>query len=172
MSQTNEFPKLSRKEFKILELLIAKGEMFGLEMVEASEGELPRGTIYVTLQRMGDKGYVESREEPRTMPEIGIPRRKYLITEFGKEIFYRLKNIVSDELLNLEEVSQLLHVSIENISLWIEANEIPYVFANEDEIIVNRRDVLSDETKLVFITTGFDMYIEHYDDMKLATASF
>jgi hypothetical protein len=47
MSQTNEFPKLSRKEFKILELLIAKGEMFGLEMVEASEGELPRGTIYV-----------------------------------------------------------------------------------------------------------------------------
>ena len=31
---------------------------------------------------------------------------------------------------------------------------------------------LSDETKLVFITTGFDMYIEHYDDMKLAIASF
>lgn len=31
---------------------------------------------------------------------------------------------------------------------------------------------LSDETKLVFITTGFDMYIEHYDDMKLAVASF
>ena len=31
---------------------------------------------------------------------------------------------------------------------------------------------LSDETKLVFITTGFDMYIEHYDNMKLAIASF
>ncbi len=31
---------------------------------------------------------------------------------------------------------------------------------------------LSDETKLVFITTGFDMYIEYYDDMKLAIASF
>ena len=31
---------------------------------------------------------------------------------------------------------------------------------------------LSDETKLVFITTGFDMYIEHYDDMKLAIAAF
>jgi len=31
---------------------------------------------------------------------------------------------------------------------------------------------LSKETKLVFITTGFDMYIEHYDDMKLAIASF
>ena len=64
MGDNNEFPKLSRKEFKVLELLIAKGEMFGLEMVEASEDELKRGTVYVTLQRMGDKGYVESREEP------------------------------------------------------------------------------------------------------------
>jgi len=31
---------------------------------------------------------------------------------------------------------------------------------------------LSKEAKMVFITTGFDMYIEHYDDMKLAIASF
>lgn len=87
MSQTNEFPKLSRKEFKILELLIAKGEMFGLEMVEASEGELKRGTIYVTLQRMGDKDYIESREEPRPMPEIGIPRRRYWATGLGEKVY-------------------------------------------------------------------------------------
>lgn len=83
----NEFPKLSRKEFKVLELLIAKGEMFGLEMVEASEGELKRGTIYVTLQRMGDKGYIESREEPRQLPEVGIPRRKYWSTGLGEKVF-------------------------------------------------------------------------------------
>ena len=31
---------------------------------------------------------------------------------------------------------------------------------------------LSKETKMVFVTTGFDMYIEHYDDIKLAIASF
>ena len=31
---------------------------------------------------------------------------------------------------------------------------------------------LSDETKTVFTTTGFDMYIEHYDDLKTAIASF
>ena len=98
----NEFPKLSRKEFKILELLIAKGEMFGLEMVEASEGELKRGTIYVTLQRMGDKGYVESREEPRTMPEVGIPRRKYLATGLGEKI-YRI-SIQAQESFNSELV--------------------------------------------------------------------
>jgi anti-anti-sigma factor len=31
---------------------------------------------------------------------------------------------------------------------------------------------LSNETKLVFKTTGFDMYIEDYDDLKKAIASF
>ena len=31
---------------------------------------------------------------------------------------------------------------------------------------------LSEETKLVFTSTGFDMYIEYYDDIKTAIASF
>lgn len=86
-SNNNEFPKLSRKEFLILEMLVGKGEMFGLEMVEASNGELKRGTIYVTLGRMSDKGYVESREESRSMPEIGIPRRKYRATGLGERVY-------------------------------------------------------------------------------------
>ena len=86
-SKNNEFPKLSRKEFLILEMLVGKGEMFGLEMVEASEGNLKRGTIYVTLGRMSDKGYVESREESRSMPEIGIPRRKYRATGLGERVY-------------------------------------------------------------------------------------
>jgi DNA-binding PadR family transcriptional regulator len=85
--KNNEFPRLSRKEFLILGMLIGRGEMFGLEMVETSEGELKRGTIYVTLQRMGDKGYIESREEPRSMPEIGIPRRKYLAAGLGQRVY-------------------------------------------------------------------------------------
>ena len=83
----NEFPKLSTKEFLILQMLVSRGEMFGLEMVEASEGELKRGTIYVTLQRMSDKGYVESREEPREHPEIGIPRRQYQATGLGENVY-------------------------------------------------------------------------------------
>lgn len=86
-SKNNSFPKLSRKEFLILEMLIGKGEMFGLEMAEASNGELKRGTIYVTLQRMSDKDYIESREEPRIMPEIGIPRRKYRATGLGERVY-------------------------------------------------------------------------------------
>ena len=98
----NEFPKLSRKEFQVLAMLIGKGEMFGLEMVEASEGELKRGTIYVTLQRMGDKGYIESREEPRSFPEIGIPRRKYLATGLGERVYQT--NLKAQEFFNSELV--------------------------------------------------------------------
>lgn len=86
-NQENKFPNLSHKEFLILGMLIGRGEMFGLEMVEVSDGELKRGTIYVTLQRMGDKGYIESREEPRAHPEIGIPRRKYWATGLGERVY-------------------------------------------------------------------------------------
>jgi len=97
-NKNNEFPRLSSKEFLILGMLIEKGEMFGLEMVGASEGELKRGTIYVTLQRMGDKGYIESREEPRSMPEIGIPRRKYLATGLGERVYQT--NVKAREFFN------------------------------------------------------------------------
>jgi len=82
-----ELPKLSKKETIILELLVENEEMFGLEMVKASEGNLKRGSIYVLLSRMADKGYVESREEPRELPEIGIPRRKFMVTDRGKLVF-------------------------------------------------------------------------------------
>ena len=88
MSNDNsDFPKLSPTEFVILEMLIAKGEMFGLEMAEASNGELKRGAIYVFLSRMSDKGYIDSREVPRIAPEIGIPRRQYWATGFGERVF-------------------------------------------------------------------------------------
>jgi len=94
----NEFPKLSKKEFLVLGMLISRGEMFGLEMVNTSEGELKRGTIYVTLGRMGDKGYIESREEQRTQPEIGIARRIYSATGLGERV-YRT-NVKAHEFFN------------------------------------------------------------------------
>lgn len=81
-------PTLSRKEALILEMLISRGrELFGLEMVEASEGSLKRGTIYVTLQRMQEKGFIDSKPEPRAAPEIGIPRRMYWATGAGERVF-------------------------------------------------------------------------------------
>src|ERR1051325_6366579 len=81
-------PPVSRKELLILELLLEnKRELYGLEMVEASNGALKRGTIYVTLQRMQEKGLVDSKPEPRTAPEIGIPRRLYSVSGYGQRVY-------------------------------------------------------------------------------------
>lgn len=81
-------PSLSGKEALVLEMLLTTGkEMFGLDMVKASGGLLKRGTIYVTLHRMEEKGLIESRQELRSEPEIGIPRRLYRFTGLGGRAF-------------------------------------------------------------------------------------
>ena len=69
-----DIPKLSPTERLILELLAGE-EMFGLQLVEQSKGALKRGTVYVTLGRMQDKGYVESWTEKQPPGAIGLPRR-------------------------------------------------------------------------------------------------
>jgi len=104
MNDTNspDLLRLSKKEMLVLEMLIGSGEMYGLEMVENSEGELKRGTIYVTLQRLADKGVVESREEPREFPEIGIPRRKFRATGLGQRAFQA--NVIAREFLSSDLV--------------------------------------------------------------------
>lgn len=84
-TSTPDLPSLSRKEAIILEMLVGgRRELYGLEMVNFSEGNLKRGTIYVTLQRMQEKGLIDSRQEPRTAPEIGIARRLYRNTGCGE----------------------------------------------------------------------------------------
>ena len=70
-------PRLAPTERLILELLVQHGELFGLALVAASRGTLKRGTVYVTLGRMEDKGYLESRQEPQPDGAIGLPRRLY-----------------------------------------------------------------------------------------------
>jgi DNA-binding PadR family transcriptional regulator len=60
--------------------------MFGLQLVEESGGALKRGTVYVTLGRMQDKGYVESWTEPQSPGAIGLPRRLYRPTAYGLQV--------------------------------------------------------------------------------------
>jgi DNA-binding PadR family transcriptional regulator len=79
-------PKFSAAERLILELLVQKGELFGLQMVEQSAGRLKRGTVYVTLGRMQEKGYLESRQEPLPEGAIGLPRRLYRPTGYALRV--------------------------------------------------------------------------------------
>ena len=58
--------------------------MFGLQLVEASDGHLKRGTVYVTLGLLEQKAYVESAQEQQQPGAIGLPRRIYRPTALGK----------------------------------------------------------------------------------------
>lgn len=80
----DDFPRLSSKELLILQMLVARGEMYGLEMVKESAGHLKRGTVYVTLSRMEDKGYVDP------VAVSGSPRRKYRATGHGARVLHAL----------------------------------------------------------------------------------
>ena len=75
----------SDKELLILCLLSTQPNgMYGLELIKASDERLKRGTVYVTLGRMEEKGFVRSRidkDGPRKHP--GLPRPRYRITALG-----------------------------------------------------------------------------------------
>jgi len=79
-------PTLSRKESLILDLLVQHGQMYGLELVAVSRRQLKRGTVYVTLDRMEDKGYVVSRLEEAPPRAGGLPRRIYRPTALGRRV--------------------------------------------------------------------------------------
>ena len=84
--KTKEPPRLSSKERVILELLAARGRMYGLQLVSDSHGRLKRGTVYVTLGRMEKKGFIESAPE-KLLDDTGlVPRRMYRATAFGVRV--------------------------------------------------------------------------------------
>jgi DNA-binding PadR family transcriptional regulator len=75
-------PSLSAKEAEVLDSL-GDLEKFGLQIVDESGGNIARGTIYVTLGRMEEKGFVTSRPDPSSAGMPGIPRRLYRATPLG-----------------------------------------------------------------------------------------
>jgi PadR family transcriptional regulator, regulatory protein PadR len=86
MAKRPNVPTLPPKEALILELLIREKEMFGLQLVAASRRRLKRGTVYVTLGRMEEKGFILSRLEPTPPDAGGLPRRVYEPTAFGRRV--------------------------------------------------------------------------------------
>jgi PadR family transcriptional regulator, regulatory protein PadR len=76
---------MSPTESLVMELLRGR-ERYGLELVDASRGALKRGSVYVTLARMEDKGFVDSRQEERLQGTSGLPRRLYRATAYGRKV--------------------------------------------------------------------------------------
>ena len=77
--------KLSAKEELILDLL-GTGELYGLDLIERSGGNLRHGLVYVHLSRMENRGLLEARQVPSS-DEILPPRRLYRATERGRAAF-------------------------------------------------------------------------------------
>jgi DNA-binding PadR family transcriptional regulator len=72
-------------------LISSRGEMYGLQLVEESNGKLKRGTIYVTLGRLEEKGYIASRREAEDLgASPRSPRRLYKPTGLGAKVFQAL----------------------------------------------------------------------------------
>ena len=86
MAKPQSIPTLSPKEMLVLGMLSDGRPMYGLEMVNVSGGHLKRGTVYVTLGRMEDKGYIKSELEQRRPGSAGLPRRLYCPTSFGLRV--------------------------------------------------------------------------------------
>jgi DNA-binding PadR family transcriptional regulator len=78
-------PSMSRTESLVMEQL-GGGERYGLELVDASGGALKRGSVYVILARMEEKGFVDSRQEERVPGASGLPRRLYRATPYGVKV--------------------------------------------------------------------------------------
>jgi DNA-binding PadR family transcriptional regulator len=77
---------LSPKELLVLELL-GDQALYGLQLVATSRRRLKRGTVYVTLGRMEEKGYITSTLEAAPPKAGGLPRRVYTATPLGRRMF-------------------------------------------------------------------------------------
>ena len=86
MPPRHRVPTLPPKEALILDLIVQESEMYGLQLVAASKGRLKRGTVYVTLGRMEEKGFISSTLESAPADEGGLPRRIYEATAFGRRV--------------------------------------------------------------------------------------
>ena len=77
--------RISPIEYEILNLL-RSGEKYGLELVKSSS-IIKRGTVYVYLERMTEKGYVRSRTVENAN-EPGLPRRLYSLEGLGQRVLH------------------------------------------------------------------------------------
>ncbi len=91
-----KLPRLSAKEHAVLRALVTAGKgKYGLELVAESEGVLGRGTIYVLLGRMEDKGLITGRLEETPEGKTGPPRRVYSITGVGQRLLHAYEAFVA-----------------------------------------------------------------------------
>ena len=83
--------KLNKKQTKALEL-VYEGYEFGLDVVDASKGVIPRGDIYPALAKIEELGLVRGEAYPTGEQErLGmVPRRRYAVTQKGQDWLFMM----------------------------------------------------------------------------------
>ncbi len=78
-------PTLALVETVALGLLVRRPWSYGIDLIAASSGRLRRGTVYVLLHQMEERGLVVSAEDPS---EDGrLPRRRYAASKTGEAAY-------------------------------------------------------------------------------------
>ncbi|MAQ14416.1 MAG: hypothetical protein CMN30_06430 [Sandaracinus sp.] len=78
--------RMSNKEREVAQWLARLGPATGWALVEASAGAIKRGSVYVLLGRMVDKGFLESEVGERPAGQSGPPRRTYRLTALARRV--------------------------------------------------------------------------------------
>lgn len=78
-------PFASSTELLVLQLLNSSTGMYGLELVRESGDKLKRGTVYVVLGRLQERGLVRSKAE-KNATHPGLPRPRYSLTQDGRRM--------------------------------------------------------------------------------------
>lgn len=77
----------TKTEMTVLTLLMnSPPGLYGLEVVEQSNKEIKRGSVYVLLGRLEEKGYVERTPSKVDANYPGLPRPIYKITAPGQKV--------------------------------------------------------------------------------------
>ena len=82
---------LKHSTYRVL-LSLADGEMHGYGIMQAFAGmtrgreKILPGTLYASLARMVEDGFVEERDAPTDDPSGGPKRRYYRRTDFGRAV--------------------------------------------------------------------------------------
>ena len=81
----NEWPTPS--EMVVMKILQNKPPgAYGLEIVDESDGFVKRGSVYVLLGRLEEKGFVRVLKSRRTQQTSGPPRPHYQLTGEGSRV--------------------------------------------------------------------------------------
>lgn len=84
----------TRGEMMVMTLLQNEaGGMYGLEIVEASAGAIKRGSVYVLLGRLEEKGFVKSQAAKEDPGHPGLPRPVYRLTADGLKVLAAAETI-------------------------------------------------------------------------------